>query len=131
MSELLTGLFRWLIVGVHEPKYSSTQPSAEFATGTHLTSDIENELGEALLPQSPRTGYLGYQMLTALEPLFYQYGVDLVLTGHEHNYERSYPVYMDKVCATAEPAQVQAQVIDQKQLVPSTCSIICLFIKTV
>ena len=85
-------------MGVHEPKYSSTLPSDEFATGAHLTSEIENELCEALLPSSPRTGYLGYQMITAMEPLFYQYGVDLVLTGHEHNYERSYPVYLDKVC---------------------------------
>ena len=84
-------------MGVHEPKYSSTLPSDEFATGAHLTSEIEDELGEALLPSSPRTGYLGYQMITAMEPLFYQYGVDLVLTGHEHNYERSYPVYLDKV----------------------------------
>lgn len=91
-----TGLTPWLIVGVHEPKYSSTQPSAEFATGAHLSSSIENELGKAILPNSPRTGYLGYQMITTLEPLFYQYGVDLVLTGHEHNYERSYPVYLDK-----------------------------------
>ena len=88
---------RWLILGVHEPKYSSTQPSNEFATGAHLSSDIENELGKALLPSSPRTGYLGYEMISAIEPLLYQYGVDLVLTGHEHNYERSYPVYMDKV----------------------------------
>ena len=68
----------WLIVGVHEPKYSSTLPSSEFATGAHLSSEIENELGRALLPDSPRTGYLGYQMITAMEPLFYQYGVDLV-----------------------------------------------------
>ena len=82
---------------MHEPKYSSTLPSNEFATGTHLTSEIENELGEALLPSSPRTGYLGYEMISAIEPLLYQYGVDLVLTGHEHNYERSYPVYLDKV----------------------------------
>lgn len=91
-----TGLTPWLILGVHEPKYSSTQPSNEFATGAHLSSDIENELGKALLPSSPRTGYLGYEMISAIEPLLYQYGVDLVLTGHEHNYERSYPVYMDK-----------------------------------
>lgn len=69
---------RWLIVGVHEPKYSSTLPSSEFATGAHLSSEIENELGRAILPSSPRTGYLGYQMITAMEPLFYQYGVDLV-----------------------------------------------------
>ncbi|KAL3152817.1 hypothetical protein ABBQ38_012398 [Trebouxia sp. C0009 RCD-2024] len=91
-----TGLTPWLIVGVHEPKYSSTLPSSEFATGAHLSSEIENSLGRAILPDSPRTGYLGYQMITAMEPLFYQYGVDVVLTGHEHNYERSYPVYQDK-----------------------------------
>ena len=88
---------RWLIVGVHEPKYSSTLPSDEFATGAHLSSEIEDELGEAVLPSSPRAGYLGYQMITTMESLFYQYGVDLVLTGHQHNYERSYPVYFDKV----------------------------------
>ena len=65
-------------MGVHEPKYSSTLPSSEFATGAHLSSEIENELGRSILPDSPRTGYLGYQMITAMEPLFYQYGVDLV-----------------------------------------------------
>lgn len=91
-----TGLTPWLIVGVHEPKYSSTLPSDEFATGAHLSSEIEDELGEAVLPSSPRAGYLGYQMITTMESLFYQYGVDLVLTGHQHNYERSYPVYFDK-----------------------------------
>ena len=95
---LFNVICRWLIVGVHEPKYSSTLPSAEFATGAHLSSELEDELGEAILPSSPWTGYLGYQMITTLEPLFYQYGVDLVLTGHEHNYERSYPVYQAKVC---------------------------------
>lgn len=28
-----------------------------------------------------------------LEPLFYRYGVDLVIQGHEHSYERLWPVY--------------------------------------
>ena len=116
---------RWLIVGVHEPKYSSTQPSSKFATGIHLTSEIENELGEAILPSSPRTGYLGYQMITAMESLFYQYGVDLVLTGHEHNYERSYPVYMDKVCCTlaqpaARPSPIKAR-MSARLLMPCLC----------
>ena len=101
---------------MHEPKYSSTQPSNEFATGAHLSSDIENELGKALLPSSPRTGYLGYEMISAIEPLLYQYGVDLVLTGHEHNYERSYPVYMDKVSIAC--------------LSGCVCSILCLSVRT-
>jgi len=29
----------------------------------------------------------------ALEPLFYKYGVDLELWGHEHSYERMFPLY--------------------------------------
>jgi 3',5'-cyclic AMP phosphodiesterase CpdA len=33
-------------------------------------------------------------------PLFEQYGVDLVLTGHDHNYERSKPMKGDGVAAT-------------------------------
>jgi hypothetical protein len=28
-----------------------------------------------------------------LEPLFYQYGVDLVIEAHQHSYERMYPVF--------------------------------------
>ncbi|WNG44068.1 serine/threonine protein phosphatase [Archangium minus] len=33
-------------------------------------------------------------------PLFEQYGVDLVLTGHDHNYERSKPMKGDAVAAS-------------------------------
>ena len=32
-----------------------------------------------------------------LEELFYKHGVDLQLFGHEHNYQRLFPVYKDKV----------------------------------
>jgi len=31
-----------------------------------------------------------------LEDLFYSYQVDLVVSGHNHNYERSYPTYQRK-----------------------------------
>ena len=33
----------------------------------------------------------------SVEDLFYKYGVDLQLFGHEHDYHRSFPVYKDKV----------------------------------
>ena len=46
---------------------------------------------------SPCAGYLGYLFFQHVEDLFYQYGVDMVFTGHEHNYERTYPVYRDQV----------------------------------
>ena len=34
-----------------------------------------------------------FLVFISLEELFYKYGVDLVFTGHEHSYERMYPVY--------------------------------------
>jgi len=34
----------------------------------------------------------------SLEPLLYEYGVDLELWAHEHSYERLYPIYNYTVC---------------------------------
>jgi len=51
-------------VGFHEPYYSS---KGTYTTGTYFKQN--------------------------LEPLFYQHGVDIVINGHVHAYERSYPVY--------------------------------------
>ena len=31
-----------------------------------------------------------------LEPIFFEYGVDFWINGHEHSYERSFPVYKNK-----------------------------------
>lgn len=52
----------WKFVVVHEPLYS---------TGAH--GQLEEEV-------------------KALEPLFLKYKVDLVLQGHDHNYERTHPI---------------------------------------
>lgn len=52
----------WVFVVVHEPLYS---------TGAH--GPLEEEVA-------------------ALEPLFLKYDVDLVLQGHDHNYERTLPI---------------------------------------
>ena len=32
-------------------------------------------------------------MMAVYEPIFYRHGVDAVLSGHAHAYERSYPMY--------------------------------------
>ena len=34
-----------------------------------------------------------YFLFNSLEKLFYKYGVDITFTGHEHSYERMWPVY--------------------------------------
>lgn len=42
----------------------------------------------------------GCRLLVNLEPLLNKYKVDLVLNGHQHCYERTYPFYKDKVIIT-------------------------------
>lgn len=63
---------RWLVVFMHHPPYSK---------GTH-DSDAEPHLVE---------------LRETLAPLFEAQGVDLVLTGHSHVYERSYLVKDDAI----------------------------------
>jgi uncharacterized protein (TIGR03382 family) len=48
------------------------------------------------------SGAHGSQLLMRREfaPIFEKYGVDLVLTGHDHNYERSHPMQGDNVAAS-------------------------------
>ena len=36
-------------------------------------------------------------MKQAFEPLFFKYNVNIVICGHVHAYERTYPVYQDVV----------------------------------
>jgi hypothetical protein len=64
-ADLMANNKEWLIAFWHHPPYTK---------GSH-DSDIENELIE---------------MRQNALPLLEQYGVDLVLSGHSHSYERSY-----------------------------------------
>jgi hypothetical protein len=57
---------QWILVTIHEPAYSSP-----------------NSCSSCKAPDSLSDTY---------HPLFDQYGVDLVLEGHVHNYQRSYPI---------------------------------------
>ncbi len=61
-------LRRWLIVSYHEPYYTTQGP-----------------------------GSLAVYFQQNLEDLFYQYGVDIVINGHVHSYERTFPVYKGAV----------------------------------
>lgn len=54
----------WVLVFFHRPMYSST-------SGGHGSN---------------------LQVRESLEPLLVQHSVDIVVTGHDHNYERTYPV---------------------------------------
>jgi hypothetical protein len=63
---------KWIIVMIHKEFYTSPNTcGAGDCSNTHST------------PTSLRNTY---------HPLFDQYGVDLVLNGHLHNYQRTYPI---------------------------------------
>jgi len=75
----------WIIVFGHRPLYCTTSPG-----------DIDDCGKKATLL---RDGYMfpdGY-LRFGLEELLYKYGVDLFLCGHEHSYERIWPVYRQQV----------------------------------
>lgn len=41
--------------------------------------------------------HTSYHSTPGLEPLLKQFGVDLVIWAHEHSYERTWPLYDNKV----------------------------------
>lgn len=65
----------WIIVAGHRPMYCSTT-IAEMCPNTYIQNEFED--------------------------LFIQYGVDLVFAGHEHDYERSYPIHRGTACGFDE-----------------------------
>lgn len=62
---------RWTIVFMHHPPYSHAVGLSGHGSDVH----IQRELG----------------------PLFDEYGVDFVLSGHDHHYERTHPLHDDEV----------------------------------
>eukprot|EP01063_Lacrimia_lanifica_P022139 TRINITY_DN29823_c0_g1_i1.p1 TRINITY_DN29823_c0_g1~~TRINITY_DN29823_c0_g1_i1.p1 ORF type:complete len:556 (+),score=164.37 TRINITY_DN29823_c0_g1_i1:45-1712(+) len=59
-------LYPWIVVHGHRPLYSSSHDGADT------------------------------KLRKALEGLFFKYGVSLSVNGHEHDYERSWPVYQGR-----------------------------------
>lgn len=70
----------WIIAHFHRPMYCSNDKACLGSSG--------NEYGNAV--------YLKKQ----LEEVFMKYHVNLVLQGHVHAYERSYPVYNETLVST-------------------------------
>lgn len=66
----------WLVVMGHRPMYCSNSDDPDCSL------------------EYTRTGFLG---LFGLEPLLQEFGVDLVVWAHEHSYERTWPLYDNKV----------------------------------
>jgi hypothetical protein len=58
-------------------------------------------------------------MQATFEPLFYEHGVDLVLSGHVHAYQRSHPVYMGAVTDGAPVSGFRG--VGRFELAPSWC----------
>ena len=68
MTDLVANTQDWTVVFFHHPPYSK---------GTHNSDVINSAMSD---------------MRENFTAIFEMYGVDLVFTGHSHNYERSFPV---------------------------------------
>lgn len=66
----------WIITLGHRPMYCTTKDN----------DDCKNLLDRVRVGLPPL-------FLFGLEDLFYDYGVDIEIWGHEHTYERSWPLY--------------------------------------
>lgn len=66
----------WLIVSFHAPMYTSFLGHVD---------EIESRI-----------------MKESMEPLFLQYGVNFIISGHDHAYMRSYPMYKEAVDPTGK-----------------------------
>lgn len=76
----------WIVVFGHRPMYCSSRDGDDCSKETNI-----------LRKGLPVTG--GY----ALEKLFYDYGVDVELYSHEHQYERFLPIYNETVMNGSNP----------------------------
>jgi hypothetical protein len=78
---------KWIIVNMHYPFYTSPNTCKESAcAGSQEFRDLYH-------------------------PLFDKYGVDLVLQGHVHNYQRSYPLNYNQK-SSAEPLAISSSKTD-------------------
>ena len=71
----------WIVVMMHHPLYCKKKNSEEC------------------------TKFRQFKLLrkkTNLEELFYKYGVDVTLSGHEHVYKRTFPVFRNVVCSSSK-----------------------------
>lgn len=72
ISELQSNTCRWTVVAMHNPMYS---------VGKYGSNEEKNAIALALREQ--------------LGDVFYEYGVDFVLQGHDHTISRTYPIGKD------------------------------------
>jgi hypothetical protein len=78
---------KWIIVAYHSARYSS------------ITSWISDAIFGSTYPDKSR------EFLDTYHPIFDKYGVDLVLQGHVHNYQRSYPLKYNELSPSKLPIQ--------------------------
>jgi hypothetical protein len=81
----------WIVLVGHRPMYCSSNNDPEHCEAVNNYARVGIPFREAYL--------------FAPEELYYEQGIDLMFFGHEHNYERFWPVYNRRVCnGTDDPS---------------------------
>jgi len=97
----------WIIMYGHRPLYCS---DADLPSSNKPKNIPKKEEDDVTAPDPPPSQDCSYEAeklrdgfdwfgvkIYGIEDLLYKYGVDLYLCGHEHSYERLFPVYHSKV----------------------------------
>ncbi|OQS00807.1 hypothetical protein ACHHYP_02589 [Achlya hypogyna] len=87
----------WVVVVKHNPYYNTWKDHQCQCSPTRFAIDNPDKCwhGSYVAGAPMYEPHCGLQ--AKLEPLYAQYGVDVVLAGHVHGYERTAPVYQNKV----------------------------------
>ncbi|XP_075976577.1 acid phosphatase type 7 isoform X2 [Anticarsia gemmatalis] len=93
--KLITNQYEWLLKDLqkaNQPENRSKRPWIVLYGHRPMYCSDSNDIDCSV--EYTRTGLFG---LYGLEPLLKQFGVDLVIWAHEHSYERTWPLYDNKV----------------------------------
>jgi len=109
LGSALTQAYNW--VGMSFPPYDNTNPTYDTAYSSPMLDWLKNDIASttkkwkiAFWHQCPYSGQDNFteaetfQLFTYatrrhFNPILERFGVDLVLTGHDHNYQRSYLIH--------------------------------------
>lgn len=94
----------WIIVAFHSARYASIDGTL------NITFDIGLRSSYPEVDEGVYYGLLSKEFADTYHPLFAKYQVDLILQGHVHNYQRSYPLKYDGDNKPPMPTSTEKQI---------------------
>ena len=99
LANRMRALHPWVVVLIHRPIYCSASALLRCGNGqSEVIIKNNRHLNKSESIFSSNISFHKHKRLRVnLEEIFYRHGVDMVIVGHNHHYERSHPVYKKQV----------------------------------